>query len=72
MNTEDYGKVISSILTKLGLGLPLTKEESQILYEFIMSQNGFIGETVQAISKYERQVQAYKRQATRLKGKVGR
>jgi hypothetical protein len=69
MDKHEYGKLITSIITKLGLGLPLTKEESLVMYEFLLGQNDTIGyfveenlkleEKLERAAKYSRRMLAY-------------
>lgn len=69
MDKNEYGKLITSIITKLGLGLPLTKEESLVMYEFLLGQNDTIGylveenvkleEELAKVIKYSRRMLAY-------------
>lgn len=69
MDKNEYGKLITSIITKLGLGIPLTKEESLVAYEFLLGQNDTIGylvgenekleEELAKVAKYSRRMLAY-------------
>ena len=69
MDKHEYGKMITSIISKLGLGLPLTKEESLVMYEFLLGQNDTIGylveenvkleEELAKVVKYSRRMLAY-------------
>lgn len=68
MNHEEYGKLMTSIITKLGLGLPLTEQESAVLYDFLMGQNTTIGMLMHTNSEQQGQIRAQTRQVARLKG----
>lgn len=69
MDKHEYGKMITSIISKLGLGIPLTKEESLVMYEFLLGQNDTIGylveenlkleEELAKVVKYSRRMLAY-------------
>ena len=69
MDKVEYGKLITSIITKLGLGIPLSKEESLIAYDFLIGQNDTIGylvgenekleEELAKVAKYSRRMLAY-------------
>lgn len=69
MDKHEYGKMITSIISKLGLGIPLTKEESLVIYEFLLGQNDTIGyfveenlkleEKLEKAVKYSRRMLAY-------------
>ena len=56
MDKHEYGKMITSIISKLGLGIPLTKEESLVIYEFLLGQNDTIGYFVEENLKLEEQL----------------
>lgn len=68
MNHEEYGKLMTSIVTKLGLGLPLTEQESAVLYDFLMGQNTTIGMLMRINSEQQGQIRAQTRQVAHLKG----
>lgn len=69
MTEREYGMIISNLLTKLGLGLPLSKEESSMVYDFIMQQNNCITEALNAVAKLEEEAKSLNRMVSYYKNK---
>lgn len=70
MDERTYGMIITGILRKLSLGLPLTAEECMLAYEFIMSQNDALTDAYNIIAQQDGQAKAYRRLLALNKAKL--
>lgn len=70
MDERTYGMIITGILRKLSLGLPLTAEECMLAYEFIMSQNNALTDAYNIIAQQDGQAKAYRRLLALNKAKL--
>ena len=70
MDERTYGMIITGILRKLSLGLPLTAEECMLAYEFIMSQNNALTDAYNIIAQQDGQAKGYRRLLALNKAKL--